>query len=366
METGRISERQLAYLMTTILLSTVIYFMPQLASRAVEQDGWITALIATVWGILNTLVILALSRRFPGKTFIEFLPIILGKPLGKILGAFYAFWFIGTGAFIMREFGVFLNTTIMPSTPVAVFILTLAILVFYSLRSGLEAWVRVNDIILPIVVLAVVAVIVFPFKHMDLHRLLPVLNHSWGTLIVSSFVSASFRGEILLAAMFLPALAAVNRTGRNLLLVTVFIGIILAAMEVAAVAVFGGVCTGQMELPAFSLARMISFAKVFDRVEALTVVGWIMGNFVKTSAFIYCATVATAQVLGFKEFQFLVFPVTVLILALSDNFLQSVAQFTDFLTHVWPGYALWSFEMVIPLILLLIAVLRFREKSGAS
>ncbi len=366
MEPGKISERQLAFLMTTVLLTTVIFFMPQLGAHAVEQDAWITALIATVWGIFAALLIVALARRFPGLTMIEYLPLILGRPLGIILGLLYAFWFLSVGAFITREFGMFLNITIMNNTPVAVFMFTALILAFYAVRSGLEVWVRVNELLLPLLILSLIAIIVLPVTFMDFRRLLPIGEHSIGALIATSIPSASWRGEIILAGMFIPALTGFRHTTRNINIPVILTGFVLAAVEVATVAAFGGISTGQLEFPLFNLARLISLAKIFDRLEVLIVGVWVAGTFFKLCAFLYCSTVATAQVMGFKEFQFLLLPMSVLMLALADNFFKNVSEITDFLANVWPGYALLSFELIIPLALFLIAIFRPGGKSGAA
>jgi spore germination protein KB len=361
LEPGRISNRQLAFLMATVLLATVIYFMPQVAARAVQQDSWITALLSTVWAILVVLTIIALSRRFPGLTLIEYLPLILGKPLGKLLGLFYVFWFLGVGAFVLRQFAMLLNIAVMPATPVAVFMVTMMVLVVYALRGGLEVWTRVNEILLPIIIVALLMIMVLPYESMDFRRLLPVASHPAGVLMVSSLIGASWRGEIFMAAMFIPALTSSRHTSRNLMLMVLIVGLILAAMEVATVAVFGGVNAGELELPIFSLARMISLAKIFDRLEVLIVFTWVLGNFIKICVFMYCSTVGAAQVMGFKKFDFLFFPIAVLMVALGDNFLENVADFTDFLTHVWGAYGLLSFELVIPFILLLITLIRKPE-----
>ena len=169
-----------------------------------------------------------------------------------------------------------------------------------------------------------------------------------------------------MASMFLPALSGLQRSTRNLVLVVVLVGLILAAIEVAAVATFGGVQTGQLELPVFSLARMINLGKVLDRVEVLIVFTWILGNFVKLCIFMYCFVLGTTQLVGCKQYQFLLFPAAVLFVALADNELQSVAEFTDFLTNVWAAYALLSFELVIPLFLYVVACLRLRSKRRAT
>ncbi|MFX4263771.1 GerAB/ArcD/ProY family transporter [Pelotomaculum propionicicum] len=356
MEPGKISERQLVFLITTVLITTVVFWMPQLGARAVAQDVWLTALIASLWGILSVLVIIALARRYPGLTIIEYLPLILGKPLGKFFGALYAFWFLSIGAVIIFEFAHFLNITIMPRTPLAVFMVTVMALCFYALRSGLEVWARVNEILLPVVVLAMLAVIVLPFGNMDLRRLLPIADHPLGLLISTSANSASWHGEVILAGMFIPALASFRSTSRSLIISVVTIGFILAAVEIASVAAFGGLLTGQKEFPFFSLARMIGIARVFERLEVLIVMALLLGTSFKICAFLYCSTLSAAQVFGFRSFQFLLLPVSVLMLAFAQNFFKGIPELTDFLTNVWPGYALLSFELVIPLFLYLIAI----------
>lgn len=366
MEPGKISERQLAFIITTVLITTVIFWMPQLGARAVEQDVWLTAFIATVWGILSALLIIALARRYPGLTLIEYLSLILGKPLGKILGAFYWFWFLSVGAVILFEFSLFLNITVMNRTPIAVSIVTVMILSFYAVRSGLEVWARVNEILLPIVVLALLSVLVLPFSSMDFSRLLPLADHPTGLLIATSINSASWRGEIILAGMFIPALACYRSTPRNLVISVIFIGFILAAVEMASVAVFGGVLTGQKEFPFFSLARMISIAEIFDRLEVLIVIAWVLGTFFKICAFLYCSTLSAAQVFGFKGFQFLLLPVSLLMLAFAINFFKGVPELADFLTNVWPGYALLSFQLVLPFLIYLVALFRPGKQANKA
>lgn len=358
MEPGKISERQLAFLITTVLISTAVFWMPQLGARAVEQDAWLTSLIASVWGILSVLVIIALARRYPGLTLIEYLPLILGKPLGKIFGALYTFWFLSVGAVIILQFAYLLNINLMHETPLAVFMVTVTALCFYALRSGLEVWARVNEILLFLVVVITVAVIVLPYNNMDFSRLLPLGDHPPGPLILTSINSASWRGEVILAGMFIPALASFRSTSRNLIISVVLIGFILAALEIAAVAVFGGVPTGQKEFPFFSLARMISIGKIFDRLDVLIVIALVLGNFFKICAFLYCSTLGAAQIFGFKGFQFLLLPLSVLMLALALNLFKGIPELVDFLANVWPGYALFSFELIIPLLLYLIAIFR--------
>ena len=364
MENGKISPRQLAFLMTNVVLATVIIFMPQLGARELGQDGWLSAIIATLWGILVVLPLVALGERYPAMTFVEYLPLVLGKPLGKILGAFYVFWFLATGGFILRTFSMFLSITIMPSTPVSVFSITLLVLVYYAVKRGIEAWVRVSEVLLPLIILSILMVMILPYNQMDLGRLLPVGEHSMSSLLAGSLLSGSWRGEFVLIGMFLPLLADNRHTVRNLYSAVIAIGVILVGTEIATVAVFGAVNTGQFEFPFFSLARMISLARVFDRVEVLIVMTWVVGIFIKLCAFLYCSTRSFVQVCGFTSSKHFLFPVALLMFAISDNVASNVSEVTDFMVKVWPGFALLSFEMLIPWLVYLVASLRSGLRRG--
>lgn len=363
MEPGRITNQQLTFLMTLVLLSSVVIFMPQVAARGLENDAWLSGALATVWGIVVVWVLLALGRRFPDKTIIEYLPIILGKPLGKIVGFMYAFWFITISAFILRYFGMFLNITIMPNTPVMIFSVTLIFLSLYAMRNGMESWVRVSEIILPLVIIVMLAVIFLSYGNFDFRKILPIGEHSPGSVIVTSLSSGSWRGEVLILAMFLPSVKEKQHIGRNLTLAVIVVGLILTGAEMVMVGVFGGINTGDHEFPFFSLARMIAVGRVFDRIEILVVLGWVLGIFIKICAFLYSSIRATAQLAGFKDYQFLVFPITILILALSDNIMENVAEGIYFLSDIWAGYGLITFELVIPLLLLFIAVIRNKRTA---
>ena len=326
MDNGRISERQLAYLFFTFLIATGVFYYPQIMVGLAGQDAWITALGATVWGILVALIIVALGRKYPNQTLTEYIPQIIGRPLGFILSLLYTVWFLSIGSGVVAEFSLFMTTTIMPVTPQVILIITFVAMAFYALHRGLEAFVRVNELFVWIIVIAMLIVVTLPYELMDLRRLLPVGEISAGNLLATSLIAGTWRGEVMLAGMFLPALITMKNTARNLSITVVLVGLLLMAVEVSSVAVFGSHMVGVIELPAFSLARMISVAKVLDRLEALVVVVWILATFFKVCALLYCATKGAADTMGFKEHRFLLLPITLLFTAMAHNQTINPAQ----------------------------------------
>lgn len=361
MDNGKISQRQLAYLFFTVLIATVVFYNPQIAVGTTGRDAWMTALLGTVWGLLVVIVIVSLGRRFPGQTLTGYIPQIIGKPLGTVLSLLYTVWFLFIGAGLTAEFALFMNTTIMPDTPELALVITFMAVVFYAVSRGLEVLARVNELLVWVIVIAMLIVVLLPYELMDLRRLLPIGETSIGNLLATSLFAGTWRGEVFLAGMFLPALITMKNTTRNLAITVIVIGFILMAVEVSTIAVFGSHIVGDIELPAFSLARIISTAKVLDRLEALVVVIWVFATFIKVCAFLYCANRAAADTMGFQEHRFLLLPITLLFTTMAHNQSINPALLVDFLSTTWPGYGLLSFELTIPLILLLIAFLRGKK-----
>jgi spore germination protein KB len=369
-ESGKITERDLVYLMLTVLLPTVLFFLPRISLHDMGEDAWIVGQLAGIWGILVAWVVVALARRFPGMTLVEYLQAILGRPVGKLLGFLYVVWFMVFGTITLREAGLFLNITVMTETPIDVFMVTLLALAMYAVYTGLANWVRINSVVLGTLLLTLVLIIVLPFPYMDPRRLLPMGTCSTGSLITASLVGGAWRGESILASMFIPALTTTGKVSfkflRNFIIAILIVGLLLSGVEAACTMVFGATFAGDLEFPIFSLAKMINLAQVFSRLEALAVVIWVLGTFIKLCAFFYCSIIGLAQVLGFKDFHFLIIPMGVLWLGISQNQSGNIVAFSNFISQSLAGQGILSFELVIPVLVYLIAVVLRRRKEAET
>ncbi|NLV17105.1 MAG: endospore germination permease [Syntrophomonadaceae bacterium] len=352
--------------MITVLLGTVIFIaLPQYAARLVGQDAWITAHMASVWGILVVLTMVALGKRFPGYTMTGYLPLVIGKPLGAVLGLFYAAWFHFMGTAVLLEVTLFLSTVILPLTPFMVIVISLMGVVYYALRQGLEVWVRVNELLIGLILLSVILVVVLPYNYMDFRRLLPIGEYDLSALLEVSLKGGSLRGEVVMIGMFLPLLTCVKKVNRNMILTVVLVGVVLGAVEMAAVAVFGGANTANFDFTLFSLARIINIGTVFSRLEVLVVIMWVAASFVKICAFLYCSAVAAADSLGVKDHKFLLLPLVIFSIVFAGNMIISVDSVGEFVSSALVGLGLISFELGIPVLLLLIAIIRKKRQSAA-
>jgi len=142
----------------------------------------------------------------------------------------------------------------------------------------------------------------------------------------------------------------------------VLMGATLAVVTVMTTAVMGSL-TEHLTFPFFSLARYISVARFLERVDALIMVMWVAGVTVKVAAFYYAAALGAGQLFGLKDYRPVVLPLGVILAAWSHSMFENTRELVVWLSTIWPPYA-YTFELVIPSLLLLVAVLR--KKGGTE
>lgn len=362
-EKAKITNLQLALLMFTTVVPTAVLFVPAVTARDARQDGWISLLVvATAYGLFVVTVITALARRFPGRSLVEYSQEILGPWLGRAVGLAYFFFFLHPGSIVVREFGDFLATAFMPETPLIVFNITILGLAAWAVRHGLEVMCRVNQFIFPLFIASIGALLILVLPEMNLSNLQPVMAGGLKPIIKGALAPAGWRGEVALAAMFLPAVNRPAEARKYLALAVVAMGVVLAWATVVTFATMGPL-TARLVFPMFEVARYISIAVFLERVEAAILTLWVTGLTVKIAVFYYAAVLAAAQVLGLKDYRPLVLPVGVILASWSVLVFDNIPEMVEWLGKIWPPYA-YVFELGIPALLFLLAVLR--RKGGGT
>lgn len=86
MQKIKISNGQILILLITLVASTAWLFLPAVTSKYAKQDAWISVLIpASIYGLAVVWVNSSLAQHFKGKTFGQYLKMLLGKPLAYLI-----------------------------------------------------------------------------------------------------------------------------------------------------------------------------------------------------------------------------------------------------------------------------------------
>ncbi|GAW92419.1 GerAB/ArcD/ProY family transporter [Calderihabitans maritimus] len=366
LEGGKINTRQAAYLLIFTIMPTAILFVPAITTKAAGQDGWLSVVVATVFGLLAGGLILALSLRFPGKNLYEFVQVLLGKILGKVIILGYIWYFFHAGAAIIREYGEFLTTAIMPETPLMAFNAIIVLVAVYAVRSGLEVLARIADFIFPLVAGAIGLVVILPLKEIDFSRFLPILENGIKPVIKGAIVPSSWYGEVVIMAVFLAYLNQPEEGKKVVVWGTLVNGLSLLVVVIGAMLVFGAVEAAKLMFPMFSMARMISIGEFLEGVESLVMAIWVAGVFLKIAIYYYVGVLGIGYLFGLKDYRPAVIPYGVAMVMLSVVSYESIMDLVEFLDKIWPPYALSIFQIGLPVILLVVSYLKAGKEEKIS
>lgn len=360
LEKGKISGVALVFMLMNLVGATAVVFLPAITAKFAKQDAWMAAAISTIPGILVILIVTELGRRFPGKTIMEYLQILLGNWIGKAVGVLYLFFFLHTNGVIIREFGELLVTMMMTRTPIIVIHTVFIALAAYAVRSSLEVLGRLLELTYPWVLILYAAILLFALQKAEFHRLLPMLENGFKPILLGSVTPSGWRGEVVLLVMLLPYLAEPSK-GRKLgIRAVIIIGVILVANAAINTAIFGPE-VARLVFPTFTISSKLLVGG-FLRVDVIIIINWLAGMLTKISIFYYAAVLGTAQLLNLKDYKPVVLPIGVILTALSILVVENSVEIPAYFTSGYPPFA-YLFEWVIPLILLMIAMARgFKKK----
>ncbi|MDA8233331.1 MAG: endospore germination permease [Clostridia bacterium] len=362
-EKAKISSSQLWLLLFTNVVATGVLFVPAVTTLKGKQDAWLSiAVVATIFGLLTAIVISSLAKRFPRETIMDFSISLWGRVLGKIVGLLYMFYFIHSTGIIVRQFGEFLVTAFMPETPLEVFNLVLVILAASAVRNGIEVIVRMNQFVIPLILIIFLGLIVLGIPDWQPEELLPMLEKGWGRVMEASLTPVFWRSQIALTLMLIPFLNNHQETRISLIKAVLVIGFILTVETMAAIMIFGNELIVNYVFPTFYLARYISIFEFVERLESLIIVVWVAGVTVKVALWYYCAVLAAAQWFQLKNHKPVVLPIGVLVLYFSVFLFANTREIVEHLSTQAPFLGLF-FTFVVPALLWLTAIIR-RQGGG--
>lgn len=362
MESGRLSNIQAAMLAITaltiighlILLTVIIY-----QSR---QDGWLAAIVGTVFGLVGILALVKLVQRFPGRTLIEILFNEFSW-IGKLLGVVYLIYF-----YLMLTLGVRLFVEaykrIMPETPAWAFEAIILLLTSYIVYKGLETLGRLNQIMLVVLVLfALVVAFLSMRQNKDYSNLLPIMGNGIQPVVVGALSVMGWFSEFAIMGMVLPYVKRPKNLMKTGLWTAIITLVFFLGPITGPIALFGPTDAAKMAFPTFSEVRYISAGEVINRFDAIAIMFWTVGLMIYISLFLYGLCLGSAQALKLKNYHPLVIPFAWLTSVGAYLFASNYAELNEFL---FASYVPINILMgaVIPLLLLGWCIIRRKSMKS--
>lgn len=362
LDPGKISARQLMFIIMTVIISTADIFLPAVVATIAGRDSWISVIIATAEALVVAAVAVALALRFPKKTIIQICQIVLGKWVGWLI-AFILFYnmFLFLFANSVSSVSVILKVVFLPNTPLSVFIILMVLISAYAVNQGIEVIARVTELLLPlgIGILILVGLLVSPQVQLD--NFLPIMADGIGPVLKGATRLLSFLGEVMIILMLVPYLNEPNRLFSTVAWSVVLLGGFLF-IGVLAIGIFGAYQTAIMTFPALEMVRHIKIGNFLEHLDAIIFTIWIGGIYIKAVVIYYISCISLAQLIGCKSYRSLIIPLGVYISASTLAWTYDINSIIKYETHTLPAQAL-ACEFALPLTLLVVAAVRGLRES---
>lgn len=338
---------------------------PQLLIEQTHQNAWLAAfaslLPALFLGFMFLYIFQHSSRPFP-----ELLEEHLGSVPGRILGFIYIFVFMLTAAFSLRLFVDFIETNVLPATPISIFITVLLFAGFYALRGPFHGFARVLALFtmagLPFI--GLIFVLLFTIE-IDPANLLPV-----GYISATAFGLGVFGASFILGKVIVLLTLGFFVDDRTKVAPAVYSALILHTLLVgmvtaATLMTFGSHLADLLTFPVFTIITMLHIGTFIQNIDIVFIGIWITGVFGALTTSWFMVLYTLQKVFRLSNYSFMVAPSSLILgvvaLQLSANILH--LQVLNF--KIVP-YIYLLFYIAIPFLLFLIILTRsiFQERSA--
>jgi len=363
----RISSLQLFFVIVCFQIGNT--FMYNIGSGA-KQDAWVVFLLSMLGGLFLMYVYIKLCGYYPGDSLIELIPKIIGKFLSYPIILAYIIYFTYLAAKACRDFGELISATILDETPMEVVIGSFMLLMIYCLRGGVEVFGRMGEVVFPVYIIAitVVWILLSTVDQFTLENLTPVLGNGIKPVLNEVFPTVlTFPfGESIIITMFVPFLVKgtnLKKVGFAAIMMTTFLLIMNIIMVIS---VLGPEIYRDQFFPLLSATRMISIADFLERFDALIILMMVAGVFFKVGGWTYGAASGIAQVLKLKHNRSVLLGLGSVIAPLSLIISSNQIEYNEIGLEIVPVYFHIPLQIIIPLLLLIIAMIRNKMNKKRS
>ena len=353
---GIIHYRQLIYLLFLAILPTALLFLPSLIAEQAKQGAWVSVLLACLIGLISAMLILWLDKKFPDKNLIEINEILFGK-IGRVVAGLLITWnVVHSNSVIIREFSEFMKLSILPKTPIWMFVIIKLIIVIYAVHSGLEIIGRMADFITPIILLSIFVFLLFIVQNADGLNLLPLFGTGAKGILKGSIIPSTWFSEIFLASFLLPHIKQKNKKTFSLVFSMLFITVVLLIIFTIVMAVIGVELTARLSIPIF-ISSSLGTTLFFEHLDIVFVSVLILGATIKIIIFSYLSIICLGQTFKIKNEKHLILPLCLLMGILSISLFSNQMGIFHYIKNTFP-YHFFIVSLALPALSLSVSYIR--------
>lgn len=360
----KISNIQLYMLIFMFIIGNSILLYVQPVIQAVQQDAWISCLIAVLPALITTVIAAKAGLYNPELTFLDNCRRLLGKWVGTLVVLVYLIhWYIAVGS-IIRYASDFIIVLLLNNTPNLVFFVSLSLLAVYAvIAGGIESLGRLSEVFGLICLVSLVAIFLMLLPSIQWQNLLPVyVDHSWQAIVRASIYPLAFKAEAAWVVAVIPFVAKPNKAVKAAVWGIATVSLIGTVTLIFVIMVLSPEVASHQLYPTFDMISFISIMNFIQNIEIVLMVAWLLSVFIRMCLYMFLAAHTTAQLFGVNKWRRMVWVVCGIAFVQAWVTLTFKIDFLPVLTNTWLNYIFPCTLVVLPLLLLIAGWIR--QKLG--
>lgn len=356
--TPNITKYQVAVLILTASL-TVSFFNINAIGKDIHTDTWIPYVIMVLISPLIVMITLKLASAFPNESIITYLPKIIGKKIGFILGLIISLHYLIISVIALRILVDLVKVFLLPSTPSEVQILITIFVVFYAIWYGMHSIFRIAEFIVPPLLIMFLILLFVTMFYVDFSNILPIGEN--GAINILKKVRYTFTTLIGVNTLlfFYPFIKQKNNLTKTVLFTTLGAGTITIVLVISIVAMFGFEIS-DLYFPAVSLFQKVNITIMFLERIALLLLMITIPIFLMWNIFSFYTTIYSFTTLFRMEDHSVFLLLLTPLLFFLTNTPLSIAETFNIRNN---GKVISIFFIFLPLLLLFIKFIKEKVRN---
>ncbi len=354
------SWEAITVLVNSIFVQVFLSFPRDMAAYG-GSAGWMVSLVITVVVLIYFSISSALYENIGSLDLLDISERVGGRVLKIIVGFLItAFLFFELTAFL-GGFSQVLKMISLDKSPLGFVEILFLIGIIACAYFGIEAVVRINAFLLPVVIAGFLLITAGVIPQMDINNIFPVMGEGYGSIAMGSLYKLSAYSSIIILFFMIPFFKKkyIKRVGYMSILIS---GFLLLWATLSFLLLYPYQIAVDNKIPVFQMAKHIEFGSFLQRIESVFVL------ICSISSLLYLGVVFTfilhimQKTLGLKKSKPIILPMAVISLTVSDILKRMDAD----MVNSKAANMIWLTGLVLPLIIIIFGACKKVGKRSAE
>ena len=279
MNNNRIGFVESISLTLIVIISHILLNLPNEILGSTASSGPLNVIYITILAVILFLVFNKLFSPFQGKDILDVAEFVGGNILKKVVSIIYTLYFIFVCGILLLNFANTLKTVYLQDMPTSLICLVFILIALIANQFGFKNVSRINAIILPFIVVAILIIFFALSVRFVPERFFPVLGYGVNNTFILGATNVFAFGEIILLLLMRSSYKDPKDVKRNGLTSVISSGIILFLSVTSLILIFPFATGGEGILSIYMITRSIQFGTFFQRVDAFFILIWVLTFF---------------------------------------------------------------------------------------